>query len=449
MKSIEKFKAKLLDAAVKKGFENAEFYYQSSRTRKINVFGGKTEKYQDSSVGGYSFRGLYGGHMGYFYSESIDENEIDTVLENAKNNALLIESEDTELIYDGRDAVYTMPKTYDPSLETLSVQEMTDYALGLERAAYAADERVKNVLASTISAGESYISIGNTYGLDVSERSNYAFGFADCVAEENGMAKENGEFAFYTSKDMLDPEAVAAAAVKKTVAMLGADSVDTGVYDVIIRSTALADLLDCFIGCFYGENVQKGFSLLGGRLGEKIAADSITLVDDPFMKDGLSTTGFDSEGVPTRVNTLIENGVLKMFLNNLKSAAAAGEQPTGNGFKQSFKGTVGISATNLYIKGGDKTEEELCGIMQNGLIITELSGLHAGANSVSGDFSLLASGFLVRDGRIVSPVEQITAADNFFALLGKTAAVGNNVRFNSGAVGAPSVLFKGVSIAGK
>ena len=449
MDKIENFKKKLLAAAKQRGFENAEFFYQSTRSRKINVFNGKIEKYQDSNVGGCSFRGLYNGKMGYYYSESLDEAEIEKMLEMAAANARLIENDDRELIFDGRDAEYASVSTYDASLTELTADDLADFALRLERAAYAADKRVKNVIASTVTAGESYISIGNTAGLDLNERTNYAFGFADCVAEENGMTKENGDFAFYPKKELMDPEGLARAAVEKTTAMLGADSVESGSYKVIIKNEAMADLLGCFDGNFYGENVQKGFSLLKGRTGEKIASEMITLADDPHLAGGLSTTAFDSEGVPTRLNTVIENGVLKMFLHNLKSAAAAGEEPTGNGFKQSFKGTVGISATNLYIKNGGSSFDGLCKSMQNGLVITELSGLHAGTNSISGDFSLLASGYLVQNGEIASPVEQITAAGNFYDLLNMVKAVGNDVKFNSSGVGAPSILFDEISIAGK
>ena len=443
------FKKKLLAAAAEKGFENAEFFYQSSRTRRVNVFGGKIEKYQDSNVGGFSFRGLYNGNMGYYYSESLDEGEIDKVLDMALSNAALIESEDEEFIYDGKNAVYTQVNTFDPSLVDISAEELAAYALELEKTAFDTDKRVTNVLAATVSTGESCISIGNSMGLDISERSNYAVCFVDCVAEENGMTKENGEFAVYMKKDKIDPASVAKEAVEKTTAMLGADSVKTDSYNVIIQNEAMADLVDCYIGNFYGENVQKGFSLLKDKKGEKIASELITMADDPHLEGGLSTTGFDSEGVPTRKNVLIENGVLKMFLHNLKSAAAAGEEPTGNGFKQSFKGTVGISATNLYIKNGDTSKNDLCKIMQNGLIITELSGLHAGANSISGDFSLLASGFLVQNGEIISPVEQITVAGNFFSLLNKVKTVGNDLKFNSGGVGSPSILFDEISVAGK
>lgn len=449
MYDVETFKGKLLEAAIKKGFESAEFFYQSSRSRRINVYGGKVEKYQDSNVGGFSFRGLRNGSMGYYYSESMDPSVVDEVIENAWQNAGLIESDDKEFIFDGAGCTYAKVKTFSPGLADITVKELTDAALELEKTAFAADKRIKNVLASTVSAGESHISIGNTRGLDLSEKSNYVFAYVDCVAAENGVTKENGDFAFYTDKSEIDPKALAASAVGKTTDMLGAQSVETGTYKVVIENEAMADLLDCYIGSFYGENVRKGFSLLDGKLGSRIASPLITIADDPHMEGGLSTTGFDSEGVPTRLNTLVEDGVLKMFMHNLKSATAMGAEPTGNGFKQSFKGAVGISATNLYIKAGQKSKKKLWSEMADGIVITELSGLHAGANSISGDFSLLASGFKVVGGELSGPVEQITAAGNFFELLNTVTAVGNDLKFNSGGVGAPSILFDKVSIAGK
>lgn len=448
MQNIEAFKTKLLEKAKAAGFENAEFYYQSSVNRKINVYEGSVEKNQSSSTGGFAFRGLYNGKMGNYYSELIDESVIDTVLENAKQNAALIETDEQEFIYSGG-GDYADINTYDEELSKITAEELAEYAKELEKAVFAADSRITKVLASMVSLGESYVSIGNTNGLDLSEKSNYIVAYTDCVAEENGSTKENGDFAFCTHKKDLNIAETGRKAAEKTLAMLGADSVQTGTYDVIIENEALADLLDSYIGNFYGENVQKGFSLLKDRIGEKIADERITLVDDPHIAGGMGTTIFDSEGVPTQKNVLIENGMLKMFLHNLKSAAAAGAEPTGSGFKPSYKGTVGISATNLYIKAGDTPKEELLAQLKNGLLITELSGLHAGTNSVSGDFSLLASGFEVKDGKISAPVEQITAADNFYKLLNKVKLVGDDMKFNSGGVGAPSVLFENISIAGK
>lgn len=449
MQDINSFKKKLLDKAKEAGFESAEFFLQSSTGRSINVYGGKTEKFQASTSGGFSFRGLYNGKMGYFYSETLDDGIIEHVIENAKQNAELIDSAEEEFIYDGADKNYKALNTYDPVLDTVDVKELTDFAVSLEDTAYKSDPRIKNVLSSMVSTGTSVISIGNTNGLDLTERSNYVFAYVDCVAEENGETKENGDFAFYTSKDEFDAAALARSAVQKTVAMLGAGSIATGTYNIIWANDAMADLLGCYMGNFYGENVQKGFSLLKDKLGEKIGFDGLTLTDDPHLEHGLSTTSFDSEGVPTRLNTIIENGVLKTFLHNLKSAHAMGVSPTGNGFKQSFKGSVGISCTNLYIRPADKTLDELLTQLYNGILITELSGLHAGTNCVSGDFSLLASGFEIQDGKITRPVEQITAAGNFYKLLNKITAIGNDLKFNSSGVGSPSVLVNEISIAGK
>ncbi len=387
--------------------------------------------------------------MGYYYSETTDEGLIDEIIENAWQNAELIDSDDKEFIYDGKDAVYAKLSTYNENIGKITAEQMTDFALKMEKTALDADKRIKNVLTSTVSVGESYVSIGNTSGLDISEKSNYIVAYIDCVAEENGETKENGSFAFYTGLKADDAEKLALEAVEKTVEMFGAVIPETGMYDVILRNEASSALLSCFIGRFYGENVQKGFSLLKGKKGEKIAADCITLIDDPHMNNGAATTAFDSEGVPTRKNVLIENGVLKMFLHNLRSAAAAGEEPTGNGFKTSFKDSVGTSATNIFISPGKKTEEELCREMGDGLLITDFMGLHAGANKISGDFSLLSSGFRVRNGKIAEPVEQITVAGNYFELIKNIVEVGSDLKFDSGSFGSPSVLCGKLSVAGK
>ncbi|HAG04298.1 MAG TPA: TldD/PmbA family protein, partial [Lachnospiraceae bacterium] len=121
---------------------------------------------------------------------------------------------------------------------------------------------------------------------------------------------------------------------------------------------------------------------------------------------------------------------------------------TGNGFKPSYKGAVGVSATNFFIEKGETDFDGLLEKMQNGIIVTEVEGLHSGANVVSGDFSLAAEGFMVENGKITHPVEQITIAGNFYELLKTVAQVGNDLYFNSSAVGSPSLMFEDISVSG-
>jgi PmbA protein len=209
----------------------------------------------------------------------------------------------------------------------------------------------------------------------------------------------------------------------------------------------MGDLLGTFVSVFSAEEAQKGFSLLKGRLGGKIAADTVSIRDDPLLDQLPGSAVFDGEGVAARNKTVVENGVFKTFLHNRKTARKDGVEPTGNGFKSSFKTAVGIAPSNFYIAAGTGNREELIAGMGDGLIITNLEGLHSGANSVSGDFTLSAEGFLVWGGKITRPVEQITVAGNFFSLLKDISDVASDLEFK-GNVSSPSVLVRELSVAG-
>lgn len=178
-----------------------------------------------------------------------------------------------------------------------------------------------------------------------------------------------------------------------------------------------------------------------------IAAPCVTLMDDPHMKGGAASRPFDGEGVATRVKQVIEGGRLTTLLHNLKTAKKAGVQTTGNAAR-GLKSSITVAPSNFYIKPGEKSLSGLEAEMENGLVVTKLEGLHSGANEISGDFSLLCTGHLVRDGKRVQAVEQVTVAGNFFALLKDIVAVGSDLRFGMGSVGSPSVRVSSLSIAG-
>ena len=183
--------------------------------------------------------------------------------------------------------------------------------------------------------------------------------------------------------------------------------------------------------------------------GEIIASDVVTIVDDPLLDNGFASTPFDDEGVATYKKELVSKGELKTLLHNLKTAYKAGCKSTGNGFKYSYASPVSISPTNLYIEKGEKSLEELMEEVGEGILITELAGLHSGANSITGDFSLAAKGFYIENGKKSYPVEQITIAGNYFYMLKDIEEVGNDLKFPMSSIGSPSVKIKEISIAGK
>ena len=162
---------------------------------------------------------------------------------------------------------------------------------------------------------------------------------------------------------------------------------------------------------------------------------------------------FDEEGCPTYTKNVIENGKLNTLLYNMKTAAVAGKETTGNGSKSGYDAPVGIRPFTMYLAGGELTEDELLAKAGEGVYINSLGGLHAGANPVSGDFSLQSSGFLIRDGKKTDYVKSFTVAGNFYELLKNITAVANNTELpmamGSTNFGAPSTLVEGLSIAGK
>ena len=251
------------------------------------------------------------------------------------------------------------------------------------------------------------------------------------------------------SLDEVDTFKIAKMGVDEALSKIGGASIPSGNYKVIINSDAMVSIISTFAGVFSGDSVQKGLSLLKGKEGKVIASSIVNLVDDPHLKDGLASVGFDDEGVATTKTYLIKNGKLESLLHNLKTANKAGIKSTGNGFKSSYASAISVSPTNMYIEPGVSSLEDMSKKIDKGLIITDFAGLHSGANSITGDFSLAAKGFYVENGIKSKPVEQITVAGNFFTLLSDIEEIGNDLKFPMSSVGSPSILVKELSIAGE
>ncbi len=158
-----------------------------------------------------------------------------------------------------------------------------------------------------------------------------------------------------------------------------------------------------------GDSVYRGASFLAGKLGEKIAGDQVTVIDDGTMVGGFGTAPFDGEGIPTRRTVVIEKGVLKSYLLNTYTAKKLGLQTTGNA-SRGLAGTPGIGPGNYFLQPGKKTAKEIIASIPEGLYVTEFLG--HGANLVTGDYSRGASGLWISGGELTYPVEEITVAGN-------------------------------------
>ena len=442
------FVKELFSKAQEEGFSEYEVYYVDRESLSISVYKEEVEKYNLNNSAGLSFRGKFGDRIGYSYTEILDEDAIEMLVKKAKENVLAIENNDIQFIYEG-DKEYKKISTYYEALENLAPDKLINIAINMEKEAKKYCDKVESFSGCAISYSSGKYGIINSKGLNLKNKSNLLTAYVVPIVKDGENMYDGCGYVVAKSLDEIDPAKIAKMGVDEALSKIGATSIPAGNYKVIINNEAMVSLLSTFAGIFSGDAVQKGLSLLKGKEGEIIASDIVNLVDDPHLKDGLASVAFDDEGVATVKTYLIQDGKLNTLLHNLKTANKAGVKSTGNGFKASYASPISVSPTNFYIEPGVNSLEEMTKKIDKGLIITDLAGLHSGANSITGDFSLAAKGFYIENGVKTHPVEQITVAGNFFTLLTDIEEVGNDLKFPMSSVGSPSILVKELSIAGE
>jgi len=447
--NINEFISRLFERAKQQGLEQCEVYHTTGSEFETGVFKGEIVSYKVSDSVGLSFRALKDGKMGYSATQVLDEEAIDMLVDGVLTSLDLLEDEDEQFLFAGADE-YAAVNCFSDEVEQISVREKIDMALKMEQAALAADPRVVQVGDCSVFTSSGDCRIVNTLGLDVSQKDNMLGGFVGPVAKDGDQV--NNEYGmFFGCKADVDVEQVAREAVADTVAGMNAKPLPSGTYPVVLRSDVAADLLSAFESVFSAAAAQKGLSLLKGREGEIIAAECVTLWDDPHMAGGLASCAFDAEGVPTQKKAVIENGRFNTLLHNLKTAHKQGVESTGNASKANYAAPITVAPTNFYFAPGDISREELLAQAGDGVFITSLAGMHAGVDSISGDFSLSAKGFAIENGKLGRPVAQITLAGNFFTMLKDVRGFANDLKFgfpSKSWMGSASMLVGKLSVAG-
>ncbi|MCL1795983.1 MAG: TldD/PmbA family protein [Clostridia bacterium] len=442
----EQFIRALLSAAENVGIGEAEVYCLENESMQMLLGKGEIAQYSVNTTGGASLRGLVNGKMGTAYTEAMDDAAVAMLVTNVLQSAELIEDEDKQFLYDKIDIYHAVDCTGDLGAPDKRIA----FALHMERIGRELDPRVSE-FSNFSQFGSTHISkrLVNSHGLDLTHTQDWCYAYLEAIARGNGeQVATAGAIEGGRSLSDLSAERIAEKSVCEAISRLSAAPIPSGDRAVILRNDAMGNLLDTFSGVFSAEAAQKGLSLLAGKEGELIASQCVTLTDDPLMNGGIATSPFDDEGVATFTKNIVESGLLTTLLHNLKTANKAGVRSTGNASRGGISAPVTVSASNFYIRPGEPDLLQLETQMRNGLVITELEGLHAGTDSISGDFSLLCRGYVVSEGLRGGAVERVTVAGNFFSLLKDIIAVGSDLVFEMSNVGSPSVLVTKLSIAG-
>ena len=240
-------------------------------------------------------------------------------------------------------------------------------------------------------------------------------------------------------------ESVGREAARRTLRRLGSRKIASTEVPIVLDPMVAGSILDNIFDAVNGDAIYRQSSFLANKLGEKIAAGNITVVDDGTIPGGFGTEPFDGEGIPTRRTVVIENGVLKSYLLNTYTAKKLGLKSTGNA-SRGLAGTPGIGAGNFFLQKGERTPQQIIGGIKQGLYVFQFLGF--GVNMVTGDFSRGASGLWIENGELTYPVEEVTVAGNLKDMLNNISEIGNDLEFR-GSLAAPTLRIDGMMIAGE
>jgi PmbA protein len=449
--SLEHARTYLLERARAQGVQ-LEVYSSSGSSTRIQAHQGKVSEFNLTNRAGLGLRALVRGAWGYAYTENLAQAALDRALQDAVENASLVAPEPHATLGAWPEPPH-VGDLYGEGLSGVTVDRKVRAAIELEQAAMKADPRVTVVAYSGYADGESEVAIANTSGLSRDYKANFAYQFAMPVVAEHGQNKSKFDWDFSREFETLDPTRTALKSVEKALGLLGGQPAPSGVFAVVIQHECMAQLLGTFDDIFSAKMVQEGKSPLSGKLGSLMANANVTIVDDATRPAGLASRPFDAEGYPSSPITIVESGQLLHLLHNTETAARDGVESTGHAARGGYKGTIGIAPSNMFLAPGDIRPEALMAGITDGVFLTSVTGTHAGANVITGDFSLQAEGFWVKDGTVAYPLEVFTVAGNFLTLLNDIEAVGNDLTFGppagAGSFGSPSVRVKSLSIGGK
>lgn len=443
---FEKTRSILENEAKARGLEDYEIYFTSSESVSAETLKDEISSFSGGNGSGVSFRCIVGGHVGSAATELFEENELKALVGRAAANAEFIENDEPAIIFGGSER-YEPVTAVAPKMPATA--EIKRLALDLQAKTYAESELIADGTQSGVFADISRYELVNSKGLRLSNRVGASGAYVQAVVNRDGEAADGFDYVLGFENAHTLPKK----AVEDSVSKLGAENVKSGKYAIILDGKQMRAMISTFCSVFSGKKALQGLSLLAGKVGEYVASECVTLVDDPRHEGCPVQTSFDGEGVATYKKNVIENGVLKTLLYDLATAKRAGVTTTANGQRGSYAQQVGIAPFCFYLKEGTLSEQKLRERMGDGLYVTELKGLHAGANAVTGDFSIESAGFLVKNGQIAGAVKGFTIAGNFFEMLKDIEAVSDTVKFGlpSGftTFGSPDVLLKPMSVAGE
>lgn len=439
---------RIIERGLELGLEAVEVYANTSESNTIKLDEGNLESYNIKEIFSVSIRALKDGKMAYVNSESLDDDAIESVLNSLVKNVNALDATEPEFMYEGGSTYVTVPEVKSDYKDHTTGEKIA-MLKKMESEALAKSDKIVKIGYCQYSETSQKSTLMNSKGLNLSREMSYTSTFLGALAAENGQTALGFSGDINLAFNDIECDRIVEESTESALSQLGAGSIETGKYPVVFKRDVASEILSAFSSVFLGDSALRKMTLLTDKIGTKVFGDNITIVDDPFSDVALIKYPFDDEGVPCRTKNVVENGVFCGFLNTLKTANFLKAEPTGNGFKAGGTGSITASPTNLYLKEGSLTKDEIIATVENGIYVTEVNGLHAGLNPISGAFNVQASGFVIKDGKLDRPITLFVVSGNFYEMMNDVTEIGNDIEKRFVGVASPTIKIGTLTISGK
>jgi PmbA protein len=432
--------------------EEIEAFVTHERSFSVKAYQGEVETLSSSEPRGLGVRVVAEGRAGFAYTTDLSAAGLRTLLSLARENAEHATADDAVALADPwTRPPEDVPGLYDDAQLAVSPDNKVEFAIALDEATQRADERIRAVEEAVYADSETEVAIATSVGIEGSYRRTDAWCYSVAIATDGDDTEVGFEFDLARGIAGLNGQDVAARAAARAVGVLGARKIPSARMAVVFDPYTAGQFLGVIAAALTGEAVQKGRSLFAGKLGESVAAAGLTLVDDGRLEGAPGSSPWDAEGVPTQRTEVISEGALASFLYDVRSARREGRASTGNASRAGFKSPPGPSPSNLVIDPTGETRADVLAKAGRALLVQDFHGVHSGANPVSGDFSVGATGLLVENGAVTRPVKEVTVAAPMLEILASIVAVADDRRWLpfGGSYGGATTLVGEMTVGGE
>jgi len=435
----------LLEAAGRRGIEQAEVLVETARRTRVEVSGGRVEELGHAYEVGIALRILRDGATGFSFAASMESAALEGLLERSDAAARAATPDEYAGLCEAMPAPES-PSIWDPGLARLKVGAKLAIAKTEEKACLSADPRIKSVIFSRYEDAVTTTRIVNSRGLDQAYPGTVCRLIVFCTAAGRTKGSMGEGAAEERTFRALRGRQVGREAAKR--AAIAADGIppETDEVTLVFKPWAALSFLYAVISALSGEAVQLGQSMFVGRQGQVVASSLVNLIDDGRLAGRPGSSPVDGEGVPRQTTPLITDGVLRAYYHDLRSARRAGVPSTGNSGRPGYRSPPRQAPSNAYLGGGTTPPGRLISSVDYGIEVVSFTDT-GGVSGITGDFSIAASGRRIRHGQLSESLDPFTICGNLRDLLARITGVGTDLTW-FGNLGSPTVRVEGLKVVG-